>query len=199
MNWICLKFSPENQQEPWTLFYEVIDLEKNLPLAYCKRCSKTYTYPRTKSDSNNSDMWKHYRRHIAQQEAEENRKKSRNNILIDGYFTKQISSSSFRNTDVGITTIELNQLLLQTAVACNWPFDQFDNTYFRSLIDRGFPSHSCPQRRAMKQMLTVAAKTARAEIKQRFANVDSRISLALDCWTSPNRWEFMGTLIHVVV
>ena len=126
-------------------------------------------------------MWKHYRRHIAQQEAEENRKKSRNNILIDGYFTKQISNSGFRNTDVGITTIELNQLLLQTAVACNWPFDQFDNTYFRSLIDRGFPGHSCPQCRAMKQMLTVVVETAKTEMKECFPNLDSHISLALEC------------------
>jgi len=152
-----------------------------------------------KLDSNNSDMWKHYKRHIKEQEVEENRKKSHNNILIDGYFTKQISNSGFRNTDVGITTIELNQLLLQTAVACNWPFDQFDSTHFRSLIHRGFPGHSCPQRKAMKQMLTVVAETVRTEMKERFANVKSRISLALDCWTSPNRWEFMGTVIRVVV
>lgn len=141
-------------------------------------------------------MWKHYKRHIKEQETEENRKKSRDNILIDGYFTKQLS---FRNTDVGITTIELNQLLLQTTVACNWPFDQFDDPHFRSLIHRGFPGHSCPQRKAMKQMLTEAAETVRTEIKERFANLNSRISLALDCWTSPNRWEFMGTLVLVVV
>ena len=125
-------------------------------------------------------MWKHYRRHIAQQEAEENRKKSRN-ILIDGYFTKQISNSGFRNTDVGITTIELNQLLLQTAVACNWPFDQFDNAHFRSLIHRGFPGHSCPQRKAMKQMLTVVVETAKTEMKECFPNLDSHIGLALEC------------------
>ena len=50
----------------------------------------------------------------------------------------------------------------------------------------------------MKQMLTVAAETVRTEMKERFANVNSRISLALDCWTSPNRWEFMGTSYSVV-
>jgi hypothetical protein len=40
--------------------------------------------------------------------------------------------------------------------------------------------------------LTLEAEKARDEIKTRFENHDGRISLALDCWTSSNRWEFMG-------
>ena len=44
----------------------------------------------------------------------------------------------------------------------------------------------------MSRLLVKAAQQARDEMKDRFTGNDSRISLALDCWTSPNRWEFMG-------
>ena len=100
---------------------------------------------------------------------------------------------NFKATSLGITTLELKDLLLQTSVACYWSFDQFDNKIFRSLINRGFPGHICPGRNGMKQLLRRAADMARTEIKDQFANYDSQISLALDCWTSPNHWEFMGT------
>ena len=59
-------------------------------------------------------------------------------------------------------------------------------------MHRGYPGHTIPRRRSVKQQLTLEAEKARDEIKSRFGDHDGRISLALDCWTSSNRWEFMG-------
>jgi hypothetical protein len=78
---------------------------------------------------------------------------------------------------------------------CNWPFDQFDKPIFRYLLIRGYPGHKIPNRFAIRRYLTIAAQGARQEIKSMFEAHDGRISLALDCWTSSNRHEFMGMSI----
>lgn len=192
INWICLKVAPAAQTAPWSLFHEIIDLRVNTALAYCKKCSRTYKHPRSKNDSNNSDMWKHYRRHERDEKTAAEKRTSTAGNSIDVLFGGP-QNSEFKKSDIGITVSELNQLLLQTTVACNWPFDQFDHKQFRRLVHRGFPGHTCPRRKAMKQLLIRNAEEARQEIKDRFAKLNARISLALDCWTSPNRWEFMGT------
>ena len=109
---------------------------------------------------------------------------------IESYFGTLTQSES--TIQVGILKSELEELLLQATVACNWPFDQFSNPRFRTIIHRGFPGHKCPGRNAMTALLKKKAIVVRAEIKERLIETNSRISLALDCWTSPNRWEFMG-------
>ena len=88
---------------------------------------------------------------------------------------------------------ELQRLLLETTVTCNWSFDQFEVEVFRYLMRRGYPGYNIPRRKTVRRHLTSGAEKAREEIKSRFENHDGHISLALDCWTSSNRWEFMGT------
>ena len=109
------------------------------------------------------------------------------NPTVDTYFQPQ-----FRATDVSISKAGLEELLLDTAVMCNWPFEQFDNPHFQKLIKRGFLGHTCPSRKTITSLLKTRARSARAEIKEKMEGNSYRISLALDCWTSPNRWEFMG-------
>jgi hypothetical protein len=77
-------------------------------------------------------------------------------------------------------------------IACNWSFEQFRVESFRELLDtdHGF---EVPTPKIMKARLKKYTKLAQMEIKDRLRNNDSRISLALDCWSSSNRLEFMGT------
>ena len=91
-----------------------------------------------------------------------------------------------------MTKDELEQLLLQTMAACNWSFNQFDLPYFQYFIARTVPQHQCPGRKRMRAILATAASTAKQDIKSRLAACDSRVSLALDCWSSSNCYNFMG-------
>ena len=89
------------------------------------------------------------------------------------------------------TQNEFEVLCLRAMVASNWPFSQFEVPEFQSLLNGGYDLH-VPSAKVIKARLAKYADEAREEIKVRLTNNESRISLALDCWTSPNRLEFMG-------
>ena len=80
-----------------------------------------------------------------------------------------------------LTKNELEQLLLHTMIACNWTFNQFDLPHFQYFIAKIAPLHRCPGWKRMHTLLTKAAVTARADIKERLSSCDARISLALNC------------------
>jgi hypothetical protein len=154
-------------------------------LVGCKTCGKTYPHPRAKGDRSTSTLNKHIKQHLKRKAETEARKACGQSQLTDFVHPGQ--------GYVGLTTAEVERLLLQTAVACNWSFNQFDNKIFRKFFEKAFPGHRCPGRRKVKTILTRVAAEARKDIIDRFAANDSNISLALDCWTSSNGYEFMGT------
>jgi hypothetical protein len=177
--WVCV--NEETIKDPWTSFHEAIDQNNKGAVAICKKCQHVMVHPYTKKDRSNSHMWKHLR---TKHKKDAGPVPQTQNSTIDAIFARA----------TGVTTPELQRLLLQTMATCNWPFDQFDNEIFRYLLHRGFPGHKVPRRKTMARLLKTAAETSRTEIKVRFEEHDGRISLALDCWTSSNRWEFMGIL-----
>ena len=167
-------------KEPWGSFHEAIDYSNKTAVTICKKCQHVMVHLYPKKDKSNSAIWKHlHTKH--KQDANDSRQAQ--STTINALFSSA----------TGVTTPELQRLLLQTMATCNWPFDQFDNLLFRHLLRCGFPGHKLPRRMTMSHLLKTAAKTAREESKERFAEHDGRISLALDCWTSSNRWGFMGT------
>jgi hypothetical protein len=91
-----------------------------------------------------------------------------------------------------ITQEEYDLKCVNAMVACNWSFEQFRIGPFRELLDTGH-GFEVPTPKIMKARLKKYTKLAQKEIKDRLGNNDSRISLALDCWSSSNRLEFMGT------
>ena len=95
---------------------------------------------------------------------------------------------------MAVTKRELEQLLLKAMVECNWTFNQFGSPSFKNLIGRGFPHHEddIPGPTKMKKLLSTEAINARNDIRERITSNSSRVSLALDNWTSSNGIEFMG-------
>jgi len=90
-----------------------------------------------------------------------------------------------------LTQEEYDVKCLNAMMACNWSFEQFSDVSFRELLDVGH-GFDIPTLKVIKAQLKKYAKLAQDEIKQHLADNESRISLALDCWTSSNRLEFMG-------
>ena len=177
-SWACL--SGEELKRSWTFFDEAIDLKTNEAKAICKHCSKSYAHPRTNTNGNwTSSLSKHIKTH-----EEKELQKSK-----EGSMDKFLKSN--KNMRV-LAKVDFDAILLETAVTCNWSFYQFDVPQFKYFLSRAFPEHRSPGRKYVKSLLAKAATKAREEIKERLAAETSKISLALDCWTSDNCYEFMG-------
>jgi hypothetical protein len=185
-SWVCL--SSDTFSDIWKQFHEAVNIEATppTPVVLCKRCLKEYTHPRNGKNSSTSTLNKHIESH---QKRDLNEQTQRMKPL-KAYFSG--SASRVVSPNIGITKTELQTLLLHTAVACNWAFDQFDDPYFRDMLHRAFPGHTIPGRKKISTLLVDAAIVARADMRKILTENLSRISLALDCWTSSNRWEFMG-------
>ena len=135
----------------------------------CKEegCTTEYAHPRYLNNRSTANLTKHIKAH---------NKKAVHQRTIEG--TRDIQSFTKKSI---ATEEELQELLLDAMVSCNWSFLQFHNPAFIRLINRGFPEIKMPSRKTMRRVLRKEADKARAEMKARFVHVDSAISIALDC------------------
>jgi hypothetical protein len=164
----------------------MLDLEQKQSIVIYNCCLHQYLHSQGKIDKNNSNIHKHVNKHNAEKEAARNR---RNQATADN--TQDIQSyyliTSMTNKSPEIMKQNLDELLLKTAIICNWSFDQFDNIQFCSFISRAFSGHICSRRKRITALLKKKTIHVREAMKTTFSENDSRISLALDCWTSLNR------------
>ena len=140
-----------------------------------------YTHPRSEGQGTGT-IWKHKRVH--ERDSEKAAKKARKTPDI-----KTMLGSNL--VKVRLTQDEYDVRCLNAMVACNWSFEQFSIGSFQQLLNIGH-GFEVPTPKVMKARLKKYTKLAMDEIKQRLMNNESRISLALDCWSSPNQLEFMG-------
>jgi hypothetical protein len=169
----------------WSHYHEAVDLHNSTAVVICKVCHKVYEHPRVKKGSGTDVIAKHWQR------KHENEKPAVKLGPLDQYTRPAETRKQDRMV---VSKLELEELLVKAMVACNWPFVQFNNEDFQNLLVRGFPhlEDSLPHSKRMVTVLNERASVAKEEIRLRFASNASRISLALDGWTSSNSLEFMG-------
>jgi len=94
-----------------------------------------------------------------------------------------------------ITTAFVHDQLLKFFITGNIPFAQAENPEFKtllSLIKIDGKQYQSPSRKVLRANLTSWADLAREELKTLLTENDSKISLALDCWTSRRRHAYIG-------
>ena len=152
----------------------------------CKQCAAWYAHPRSEGQGTGTIL-KHKRVH--NRDNEKATQKAGKMPDIRTMFESHVEKSK-------LTEEEYDVKCLNAMVACNFSFDQFSVRPFRELLDIG---HGFEVRtpKVMKTRLKKYANLAQKEIKQRLGNNESRISLALDCWSSSNRLEFMDASFFI--
>ena len=157
-----------------------------MPKVVCKICQQSYEHPRLPCNNGSTSTmwkyeWKHGRPHI---------KKLSSAGAMEQFVRQEVKQEVMMKA-------ELEQLLLQTIITCNWSFNQFDLLHFQYFIARTIPQYQCPGWKWMHGLLAKAAITARADIKERLSSCDVWVSLALDCWSSSNSYNFMGICLYL--
>ena len=119
---MVLDGSEVQQKDVWKAFHEAVDLKENKAVIICKKCSKVYDHPQLKSDSSKSTLNKHVNKY---------RRQSNPAQASIGAMDNFVKPHLSRET---MTRVELEQLLLETIGACNWPFFIFDNKHFQHFL-----------------------------------------------------------------
>lgn len=93
----------------------------------------------------------------------------------------------------------IREEVLKFFISGNVPFIQVDNPHFQRLIEwiassNHFATPISISRKTIRTDLTRQALLAKNDLKSTLAKCDSKISLALDCWTSRNCFAFLGML-----
>jgi hypothetical protein len=90
----------------------------------------------------------------------------------------------------------LEEQILNFFVSGNIPFNQVENPHFHTLISHisinNKPSQA-PSRTTLRARLSKHSQMAEENLKEILGKNDSKISLALDCWTSKSQRGFLGT------
>ena len=109
--------------------------------------------------------------------------------------------------EVGQTTLDdynddtMVDKVLKFFISGNIAFNQADNPYFQDLIHHGEVKVKGPKvnRKSVHAWLTEVGCEAKEDLMVTLMENDSKISLALDCWTSKNGHAFLGnTLVSYI-
>jgi len=101
-----------------------------------------------------------------------------------------------------ISKSDVEDQVLKFFISANIPFRQADNEFFRELISwinvNGRPAQA-PSRKVICARLSEHALSAKEDLKVIIGSNRSRISLALDCWTSRTNFGFLGTCFTLYI
>ena len=96
-----------------------------------------------------------------------------------------------------ITNALIDQEVLKFVISATLPFSIVENEYFHDLISWikvNNRSAQAPSRKVVRARLSTEAQSAKEDLKAALAANKSKISLAVDCWSSRTNFGFLGTL-----
>jgi hypothetical protein len=93
---------------------------------------------------------------------------------------------------------ELRKRLLRWVVRSDQPFSTIEDPDFRLMLDLLKPEIVVPSANTIKNEIMKTYEEMKARIGDRLCNAGCKISLTLDCWTSPNTKAFLGITGHYI-
>lgn len=134
---------------------------------------------------------------------------------LDGCFRYSVAQNEEKRLDIGgspdilldfgapervpttgaMTQRKLCEQVLRIITAGNLSFSQADNPELIALEKHAYPDIQPPNRRSVAKRLKECAAAERKTLKTQLEGVDSKVSLALDAWTTRNNQAFLGMLL----
>lgn len=92
-----------------------------------------------------------------------------------------------------MTEGRIKDKVLRIIVSGNLPFSFAENAEFVDLLKDAYPRLSAPTRKSLVNYLGSKATLTKEEVKQRATKSHSKVSLAMDIWTTRTHLAFLGT------
>jgi hypothetical protein len=91
-----------------------------------------------------------------------------------------------------MTSDKLCEQVLRIILAGNLSFSQAENVELVALLRNAYPNVNIPNRRSVTNKLNEQTMMAKEKLKDRLATVESKISLAIDVWSTRTNYSFLG-------
>jgi hypothetical protein len=94
-----------------------------------------------------------------------------------------------------VTAAMVRAEVLKFFITGNVPFAQADNEHLKTLvhwIKTIDEQEVVISRKIVRNLLINGSKETREDLRLLFKNLDSKVSLALDAWSSHNEYSFLG-------
>ena len=94
-----------------------------------------------------------------------------------------------------LTKLMLEEEILKFVISANLPFSQVENEHFRKIIS-WIPVDKCPaqapSRKVVRARLSSKSEISKENLRKILIGNPSKISLALDCWSTRTNYGFLG-------
>lgn len=162
-----------------------------LPAVKCKACRMTFKHPGSYKRFPSSTLVRH-------NEQCPKAKRARISQTDDGSDIRSLlEQQSLHDRDPGSTNItetDVKNIVLDFFISGNIPFNQADNPEFKKLMQliKIHGKRVMINRKVIRAQLTANAAMARTDLKKQLATNISRVSLAMDGWTSRLNNSYLG-------
>jgi hypothetical protein len=181
-------FETKKSSDVWNEFIETVHRKNGTAHVLCKHCHVSLHHPNRDGNKSTSSMSKHlkicssFRRKLQMQAGE-------HSPAVD-LFDEWIGAST---RDRPVTSRDgVKERVLRIIISGNLPFSFADNIELLELLKDAYPDLPPPNRKAIVELLKSKATLSRHEMKVRLAALDSKVSLALDIWTTRTNLAFLG-------
>jgi len=169
----------------WAQYYECVHKRKGTVHVVCKYCHKPFLHPNTigKNTGATGGATTSLSRHLKECASYIKQKPTSQSSITD--FTAHATAKMVDD--------DLLTKVLKFFISGNIAFNQADNPYFQDLIRTAHGTKNQPvNRKNVRERLSEVASTAKEDLMISLMQNESKVSLALDCWSSKNGYAFLG-------
>ncbi|EAU36853.1 predicted protein [Aspergillus terreus NIH2624] len=178
-----VRFNPKRHSSVWDKFHEGAQFPDGTPYVFCVSCSHLLQHPSTEH-TGTSSMAYHVRKGCPKKSSSVPSKRTVAQMLSE---------------KPGPTTIYTEQefldQVLRFIVACRLPFRTVEHVQFKRMINLAAAGSSrrphIPNRKQIQERLIELSDEIHTQLLSRFP-ATGRMSIALDCWTSPDQKAFLA-------
>ena len=176
----------------WEHHIDCIDPKAGLAYVLCKHCHTKTAHPSHTVKKNTSGMKSHLEGCLKYKLAERERRRDEGSSdAFSGFFREAPASDSPTR---GVMSAEkLCEQVLRIITEGNLSFSFAENDEFVALLKHAYSDVNTPNRRSVVTKLKNNVGKEKERLKKCFAELDSKVSLALDAWTTRNNIAFLGT------
>lgn len=172
--------------DKWEGFHECIRKTDGTAHVRCKHCKKTFLHPGRNAQRTSTSMGRHLKecqRYLQTLDGVES------SVSIDTLFQQATTLA-----DEVLTDDIVQDKILNFFISGNIAFNQADNPEFQALIAliKVNGRRVVINRKKIRNRLDHHAEAAKEDLMTHLIENESKISLALDCWTSAANHAYLG-------